>query len=54
MTSLSVSGFVLGCALVSLSFTRAAQADWVPTNVGNGADAEVRDHQPDTNFGSST
>jgi hypothetical protein len=32
----------------------AANAAAIPTNFGVGADAEVRDHQPTTNFGAST
>jgi hypothetical protein len=42
------------CALALFNLALAARADWIPTNVGNGADAEVRDHQPTTNFGAST
>jgi hypothetical protein len=41
-------------ALALFIFGPAVRADWIPTNVGNGADAEVRDHQPTTNFGAST
>jgi hypothetical protein len=40
-------------ALLALS-PAAARAVVIPTSFGIGADAEVRDHQPTTNFGAST
>lgn len=43
------------CALVSASLVAtAAAADIVATSYGQGADAEVRDHQSSTNLGAST
>jgi hypothetical protein len=42
------------CTLALFILGPAVRANWIPTNVGNGADAEVRDHQPTTNFGAST
>ena len=50
----SISPLALACALVPFTTASPVLADWIPTNVGNGADAEVRDHQSSTNFGAST
>lgn len=46
--------FILVCAFALILGATAARADWIPTNFGTGADAEIRDHQPSTNFGAST
>jgi hypothetical protein len=45
------ASFVLGILAVCISPVRAAI---IATSKGLGADAEVRDHQPTTNFGAST
>jgi hypothetical protein len=45
---------IRACTLALLVPSLVVRADWIPTNTGNGADAEVRDHQPTTNFGAST
>src|SRR5688572_7884146 len=45
---------IRACALAPFILCPAVHADWIPTNVGTGADAEVRDHQPNTNFGASS
>src|SRR5689334_22772009 len=39
---------------VFLTFAASAEAVVIATSKGTGADAEVRDHQPTTNFGAST
>ena len=41
-------------ALVAIAPVGAVSAAVIPTSFGVGADAEVRDHQPLTNFGAST
>jgi hypothetical protein len=53
MRASTFSALIL-CALAYFTTASALRADWIPTNVGNGADVEVRDHQPTTNFGPST
>jgi len=53
MRSPRFSAFAL-CALFAFITAIPARGDWIPTNVGTGADAEVRDHTPTTNFGAST
>ena len=40
--------------LIFFPLAKAAHAVVIATSKGNGADAEVRDHQPTTNFGAST
>ena len=49
-----IPAVVLACAVVSFTFVPSLRADWIPTNIAGGADAEIRDHQPATNFGAST
>ncbi len=45
----------LSLSLLALgALATAASAAIIPTSFGIGADAEVRDHQPTTNFGAST
>jgi hypothetical protein len=44
--------WVLCCAIAAMA--QPLQADIISTSKGIGADAEVRDHQPTTNFGAST
>jgi hypothetical protein len=41
-------------ALIALAPAAMAPAAVIPTSLGQGADAEVRDHQGTTNFGAST
>jgi hypothetical protein len=41
-------------ALLAPAAAATAAPLFIPTNFGVGADAEVRDHQPTTNFGAST
>jgi len=41
-------------ALLAPAAAASAAPLFIPTNFGVGADAEVRDHQPTTNFGAST
>src|SRR6188472_3410304 len=45
---------LLSAAVLTTTMPIAAEAAVIPTNFGIGADAEVRDHQPTTNFGAST
>jgi hypothetical protein len=50
-----LSGAVLTAAMaVGVSSSAQASVLVIPTNYGVGADAEVRDHQPTTNFGMGT
>lgn len=46
-----IGGWIL---VLSVAVLPAAEAQWIPTNFGNGADAEVREAFPDTSFGTST
>ena len=41
-------------ALAAAAVSTSSHAAWIPTNTGNGADAEVRESSPTTNRGSST
>src|SRR5687767_9840152 len=41
-------------SVLAIVLPAAAQAAVIATSFGVGADAEVRDHQPATNFGAST
>ena len=53
----SIPPFVLVCALAYFTLVSSVCADWITTNMGApgvGADAEVRDHQPSSNFGPGT
>ena len=40
--------------VLAAAFSPAAYAEWIPTNKGIGADAEVREFAPTTNLGAST
>ena len=48
------SAAVLACALGAISSTASAGLVYLPTNIGNGADAEVRESAPTQNRGAST
>jgi len=49
-----VSLFTAGALACLAPSTGTAAGIKIATSMGNGADAEVRDHQPSTNFGAST
>ena len=47
-------GLAASAALVAFVGASAASAQWIPTNAGSGADAEVREAFPSDNRGAST
>lgn len=50
----STTAAVVACALAAPSIALAGGNIFLPTNAGNGADAEVRESNPDQNRGTST